>query len=165
MGLGLPTIVLGMLAIPLGVTQVIAVLLVPSLVTNGVQDLSGPRPLDASRRFWPLLLMAGLGTIAGTGVLARGTGTGPAMALGSLIAPHGLFSLLAPPLPHPGRHEVWLAPLAGLVNGLITGFTGSAILPAVPLFQAPGLDKERLAQAMGQLFCLSTAVLMLAFSQ
>lgn len=112
MGLGLPTIVLGMLAIPLGVTQVIAVLLVPSLVTNGVQDLSGPRPLDASRRFWPLLLMAGLGTIAGTGVLARGTGTGtgPAMALGSLIAPHGLFSLLArPPCRIPaGTRSGWL---------------------------------------------------------
>lgn len=164
-GLGLPTIVLGVLALPLGITQAIAVLLVPSLVTNAVQGFSGPRPLDTCRRLWPLLLAAALGILVGTGALARSTGTGPAIALGILIALHGAISLLAPPLPHPGNNERWLAPVAGLANGLITGFTGSAILPAVLYFQALGLDKERLVQGMGLLFCVSTAVLMVAFTQ
>ena len=164
-GLGLPTIVLGMLALPLGITQAIAVLLVPSLVTNAVQGFSGPQPLAACRRLWPLLLAAALGIVVGTGALARSTGTGPAVALGVLIALHGSISLLAPPLPHPGRNERWLSPLTGLANGLITGFTGSAILPAVLYFQALGLDKDRLVQGMGLLFCVSTAVLMVAFTR
>jgi len=164
-GLGLPTIVLGVLAVPLGITQAIAVLLVPSLVTNAVQGFSGPEPLAICRRLWPLLLAAALGILVGTGALARSTGTGPAIALGVLIALHGAISLLAPPIPHPGRNERWLSPLAGLANGLITGFTGSAILPAVLYFQALRLDKERLVQGMGLLFCISTAVLMVAFTR
>jgi uncharacterized protein len=65
----------------------------------------------------------------------------------------------------PAGNERWLSPLTGLANGLITGFTGSAILPAVLYFQALGLDKERLVQGMGLLFCVSTAVLMVAFTQ
>ncbi len=164
-GLGLPTIVLGLLTVPLGITQAIAVLLVPSLVTNAVQGFSGPKPLATCRRFWPLLLAASLGILVGTGALARSTGSGPAVALGVLIALHGAISLLAPPLPHPGHHERWLSPAAGLLNGLITGFTGSAILPGVLYFQSLGLDKERLVQGMGLLFCISTAVLMLAFTR
>jgi hypothetical protein len=164
-GLGLPTIVLGMLTVPLGITQAIAVLLVPSLVTNAVQGLSGDTALATCRRLWPMLLMAALGIVVGTGALARSTGTGPAVALGVLIALHGAISLLAPPLPHPGRHERWLSPVAGLANGLVTGFTGSAILPGVLYLQALGLDKERLVQGMGLLFCVSTAVLMVAFTR
>jgi uncharacterized membrane protein YfcA len=85
--------------------------------------------------------------------------------LGVLIALHGAISLLAPPLPHPGRHERWLSPVTGLANGLITGFTGSAILPGVLYFQSLGLDKERLVQGMGLLFCVSTAILMVAFTR
>ncbi len=164
-GLGLPTIVLGMLTLPLGITQAIAVLLVPSLVTNAVQGFSGPTPLVTARRLLPLLAAASLGILVGTGALARSTGNGPAVALGVLIALHGAISLLAPPLPHPGRNERWLGPVAGLLNGLITGFTGSAILPAVLYFQALALDKERLVQAMGLVFCVSTAVLMVAFTR
>ena len=48
---------------------------------------------------------------------------------------------------------------------LITGFTGSAILPGVLYLQALGLDKERLVQGMGLIFCISTAVLMIAFTR
>lgn len=164
-GLGLPTIVLGMLTVPLGITQAIAVLLVPSLVTNAIQGFGGPTPMGTARRLWPLLAAASLDILVGTGALARSTGSGPAVALGVLIALHGAISLLAPPLPHPGRHERWLTPTAGLMNGLITGFTGSAILPGVLYFQALGFDKERLVQGMGLLFCVSTAVLMVAFTQ
>lgn len=164
-GLGLPTIVLGMLTVPLGITQAIAVLLVPSLVTNAVQGFSGPKAMANAKRFWPLLAAASLGILVGTGALARSSGSGPAVALGVLIALHGAISLLAPPLPHPGRHERWLSPLTGLANGLITGFTGSAILPGVLYFQSLGLDKERLVQGMGLLFCVSTAVLMVAFTR
>ena len=72
-GLGLPTIVLGMLTVPLGITQAIAVLLVPSLVTNAVQGLAGKTALETCRRLWPMLLMAALGIVVGTGALARST--------------------------------------------------------------------------------------------
>lgn len=164
-GLGLPTIILGVLTPVLGITQAIALLLVPSLVTNAVQGFSGKTALATFRRLWPLLVMAALGIVVGTGALARSTGSGPAIALGVLIALHGAISLLAPPLPHPGRHERWLSPLIGLANGLITGFTGSSILPGVLYLQALRLDKERLVQGMGLIFCMSTAVLMAAFAR
>lgn len=164
-GLGLPTIVLGVLTTTYGITPAIAMMLVPSLVTNAIQGLSGRTSLAVARRLWPLLLAAALGIVVGAGVLARSSGKGPAVALGLLIVLHGVISLLGPRLPHPGRHERWLSPLTGLANGLITGFTGSAILPGMLYIQALEFDKERLVQAMGLLFGVSTAVLMIAFTR
>ncbi|MEZ5859926.1 MAG: sulfite exporter TauE/SafE family protein [Geminicoccaceae bacterium] len=164
-GLGLPTIVLGILTTTYGITPAIAIMLVPSLVTNAIQGLGGQTSLAVLRRIWPLLLAAAVGIVVGAGVLARSSGTGPAITLGLLIMLHGGVSLLGPKLPHPGRHERWLSPLAGLANGLITGFTGSAILPGMLYIQALGFDKERLVQAMGLLFGISTLVLMVAFAR
>ncbi len=164
-GLGLPTIVLGVLTTTYGITPAIALMLVPSLVTNAIQGLGGGTSLGIARRLWPLLLAAALGIVVGAGVLARSSGKGPAVTLGLLIVLHGAVSLLGPSLPQPGRHERWLSPLVGLVNGLITGFTGSSILPGMLYIQALGLDKERLVQAMGLLFGVSTLVLIVAFAR
>ena len=164
-GLGLPTIVLGVLTTTYGITPAIALMLVPSLVTNAIQGLSGRSALAVARRLWPLLLTAALGIVVGAGVLAKSSGKGPAVALGLLIVLHGAISLLGPKLPEPGRHEAWLSPVIGLANGLITGFTGSSILPAMLYIQALGLDKERLVQAMGLIFGVSTAVLIAAFAR
>ena len=51
------------------------------------------------------------------------------------------------------------APLAGLVNGVLTGMTGSFVVPGVMYLQALGLSRDALIQAMGMLFTVSTLAL------
>ncbi len=52
----------------------------------------------------------------------------------------------------------------GCANGVLTGLTGSFVVPGVPYLQALGLPRDMLVQAMGALFTLSTAALGLALA-
>jgi len=59
----------------------------------------------------------------------------------------------------PKTSEPWAGPLAGAVNGILTGMTGSFVFPGVLYLQALGLPRAALIQAMGILFTASTAAL------
>ena len=168
-GLGLPTVALGLLTTTLGLTNAVALMLIPAVVTNAAQavDIGAgtARAKAMLRRFWPLLLTVAIGVWIGAGTLSRTTSSAPAAMLGLLIALHATISLATPQVPAPGRHERWLSPVVGLINGIITGFTGSSVIPAVLYMQALGLKKDELVQAMGMLFGISTLMLTLAFTR
>ena len=55
--------------------------------------------------------------------------------------------------------QCWLGPLSGLTTGLATAATGVSSIPVVPYFQAVGLEKDELVQAMGLSFTVSTLAL------
>jgi uncharacterized protein len=52
-----------------------------------------------------------------------------------------------------------LSPVIGLLTGLLTGATGTFVIPAVPYFNALGLEKEELIQTLGLSFTASTLAL------
>tara|TARA_B100000700_G_C14707853_1_gene697656 strand:- start:269 stop:691 length:423 start_codon:yes stop_codon:yes gene_type:complete len=54
---------------------------------------------------------------------------------------------------------------SGIINGAVTGMTGSFIFPGVLFLNSVGLQKEKLFQAMGILFTISTISLALALNQ
>src|SRR5436305_14619872 len=78
-GLGLPTVAMGMLGLAMRPVEAAALLLVPSLVTNVWQLLTGPRFGALLRRLWPMMLGVVAGTLAGSGVIA-GSGARAATA-------------------------------------------------------------------------------------
>ncbi len=47
----------------------------------------------------------------------------------------------------------------GAINGVLTGMTGSFVVPGVMYLQALGLPRDMLIQAMGMLFTVSTLAL------
>ena len=57
------------------------------------------------------------------------------------------------------RHEWWVGFLAGSVNGILTGMTGSFVVPGVFYLQSIGLHRDALIQSMGILFTTSTLAL------
>ena len=57
------------------------------------------------------------------------------------------------------RHEWWVGSLTGSVNGILTGMTGSFVVPAVFYLQSIGLRRDVLIQSMGILFTVSTLAL------
>ena len=61
LGLGLPTVAMGLLAVSMPPAQAIAIVIVPAIVTNVWQTFGGPYFRDIIRRLWPLLI----GTAAG----------------------------------------------------------------------------------------------------
>ena len=158
-GLGLPTIAMGLLGLFMLPAQAAALLLIPSFVTNVWQLMAGPR-------FWPLLtrlrtLLAGvaIGTVAGAGLIAGAGGHAATAGLGAALMLYAVVGLANLPLHVPVRAERWANPLVGLATGLITGATGTFVIPAVPYINALGLARDDLVQALGLSFTVSTVAL------
>jgi hypothetical protein len=74
-GLGLPTVAMGLLAIVMTPAQAASLLVVPSLLTN-VWQAMGPALAPLVRRFWPMLLGICVGTWLGGGLLTADEGRG-----------------------------------------------------------------------------------------
>ncbi|MER8467130.1 sulfite exporter TauE/SafE family protein [Mesorhizobium sp. M1396] len=158
-GMGLPTVAMGLLAVTMPPAQAAALLLIPSLVTNLWQLLAGPSFGGLCKRLWTMTAGIVLGTVAGAGLLT-GTHTGVASAgLGAALVLYALVGLAKAGFITPVHHEVWASPLAGVATGLVTGVTGVFVIPPVPYLQSLRLDKEDLIQALGLSFTVSTAAL------
>jgi uncharacterized membrane protein YfcA len=158
-GMGLPTVAMGLLALALPPAEAAAILVVPSLVTNVWQLLSGPRFAALARRLWPMMAAVLLGTVAGAGVLAGNVAGLAKIGLGIALIVYAAVGLAGIRLSVAARHEAWLGPLTGAVTGLVTGATGVFVIPAVPYLQAIGLERDELIQALGLSFTVSTIAL------
>jgi hypothetical protein len=157
-GLGLPTISMGLLAVVLSPVEAAALLILPSLVTNVWQMVDGSRLRSLVRRLWPLNLGVCIGTWAGAAFLSGLGGPYGALALGIALMAYAASGLAALKLVRAGLvPKAWLGPLAGAVHrGAITAATGVFVIPAVPYLQAIGLTKDELVQALGLSFTVST---------
>ena len=157
-GLGLPTISMGLLSMVMPPAQAAAILVVPSFVTNAWQA-RGPKFAMISHRLWTMMLGIFLGTYAGAGLLIGEASELAATALGLALVAYALVGLTGLRVSVPARHEPWLSPLVGGITGVVTGATGIFVIPAVPYLQALGFDKDELVQALGLSFLISTVAL------
>ena len=159
-GLGLPTVAMGLLGLLMPPAEAAALLLVPSLVTNVWQLLAGPRFGALLRRLWGMKLGVCAGTWAGSGLIAGGVATHLATAaLGAALLLYAATGVAKPRLRVPPGAERWAGPVAGAATGLVTGATGVFVVPAVPYLGALGLGRDDLVQALGLSFTVSTLAL------
>ncbi len=163
-GLGLPTIAMGLLAVMLPPAEAAALLILPSLITNVWQMLAGPYLGRLLRRLWPLNLGVCLGTWLGAVLLAGIGGRHGGLALGLSLIAYALTGLAALRLVVPRAAEPVLGPVTGTLTGGITAATGVFVIPAVPYLQAIGLQKDELVQALGLSFTVSTLALAAALA-
>ncbi len=161
-GLGLPTVSLALLTVTVGLPNAMALLLVPSLITNLWQAIVGGSGRAILRRLWPFLLMATVTVWFGSTALTRVDLSLLSALLGALLVVYSTVNLAGFRFTITTRQELWVGPLAGLVNGILTGMTGSFVVPGVFFLQAIGLSRDMLIQAMGMLFTASTLALAVA---
>lgn len=157
-GLGLPTIAMGLLSVLMLPAQAAALLVVPSLVTN-VWQIGGPGLVMLLKRLATLLLGVCAGAWIGAGWLAGSGSSLATLGLGIALIAYAALGLLKWRLRVKRAHERWLAPLIGLATGLVTAATGVFVIPAVPYLQALGMEKEELVRALGISFLVSTIAL------
>ncbi|MFC7689373.1 TSUP family transporter [Paeniroseomonas aquatica] len=160
----MPTVTLGILALARPLPEAMALMLVPTLAANVWQALAGPALRPMLRRLWGFLLAAGLGALAGAGILARTDAVLLSGLLGLLLVLSAALALSGRPLPPPGRRERWVSPLMGLASGLLTGLTGSFLMPAAPYFAALKLPPQDFVQAFGLGVVVATAALALGMA-
>ncbi|MDB5772669.1 MAG: sulfite exporter TauE/SafE family protein [Burkholderia sp.] len=155
-GLGLPTVAVGLLGLVMTPMEAASLLLVPSAVTNVWQLAAGPGLKSLLRRLWPMLIGIALGTFAGGAILPRGLTGHATTALGVALMMYAVIGLTAVRIVIPRYMEAWLSPVIGAATGLVTSATGVFVMPAVPYLQGLGLGKEDLVQALGLAFTVST---------
>jgi hypothetical protein len=160
-GLGLPTISMGLLAIVMPPLEAAAILVLPSFLTNVWQMLAGPSLKTIAQRL--RLMMAGIcaGTWAGAGLMSGAHAGYGSVFLGVALVIYAVTGLRSFRFSIDKTHQTWLAPVVGAITGLITAATGVFVIPAVPYLQAIGLEKEELVQALGLSFTVSTIALTL----
>jgi uncharacterized protein len=163
-GLGLPTVSMGLLMLVMAPAKAASLLIVPSFVTNVWQLAAGPSFKRLAYRLWPMLAGVVVGTLAGTGLLTGSHAGQAAIALGLLLMLYALLGLTSVRFSVPPRVERWLGPLIGAVTGLVTAATGVFVIPAVPYLGALNLDKEDMIQALGLSFTVSTIALAVALA-
>jgi len=164
-GLGLPTVSLGLLAATFDLTTAMALLLIPSFITNIWQATVGGNAKIILKRIWPFLWLATMTIWIGSTALKTINSLYLTILLGALLLVYASINLLGVGLSIAPRNEKWAGPLLGTANGIFTGMTGSFVVPGVMYLQAIGLPREMLIQAMGMLFSLSTIGLAIALQK
>jgi len=155
-GLGLPTIAVGLLGIFMSPWQAAVLLILPSLVTNIWQLLSGASCWYLLRRLAVMLLGIVIGTLLGARFFPGVTDNRATVALGLTLMIYAGMGLAAVRFFVPPAREQGVALLIGLATGMITAATAVFVIPAVPFLQALRLDKDELIQALGLSFTAST---------
>lgn len=158
-GLGLPTVAMGLLGLAMLPTQAATLLIIPATVTNVWQLAAGGQLRPLIKRLWPMLLMIFFGTGLGTLWLGMGSGSSMSWALGGALLLYALSGLFLPTLRISPSSEPWLGLLCGLITGVITSATGVFVIPAVPYLQALSLNRNELVQGLGLSFTTSTLAL------
>lgn len=164
-GMGLPTLAIALLGLVMTTYEAAALLVLPAFMTNIWQFFRGPTGMaweSAYRlvtKLWPMLLGQAVGVIVAWQYFKDADAAVLAVALGLVLVAYcvigfgGLQFQLAP-----ARQQIG-APLAGTLSGLITGVSGTMVIPAVMYLQTLGLKKDQLVQAMGLSFSTSSLVL------
>ena len=162
-GLGLPTISLALLAITFDLVTAIVLTLIPSLITNIWQALSGTNGKAILKRILPFLIMALITIWLGAYILSSQSMTLLTVLLGILLISYSLLSLFGINFSISNKHKTWAGTVLGALNGAITGMAGVYIVPSVMYFHAIGLRRDEIVQAMGILFSLSSVSMLIAY--
>src|SRR6476661_861471 len=158
-GLGLPTVSIGLLAVTMQPSRALAIVIVPAIVTNIWQTFAGPYLRDIIRRLWPLMAGTVIGIWLNAGMLTgpyAGYGT---VVLGVLLVIYAIVGLSRFNFSVARANEKWIGGIVGLITGAVSAATGVQVIPSMPFMQAIGMEKDELVQALGVFFTVATLAL------
>ena len=158
-GLGLPTVSMGLLAVTMAPSHALAIVIVPAVVTNIWQTFVGSYLRDILRRLWPLLIGTALGIWLNRGSLTGSYAHYVPIALGVLLVIYAIIGLSKFAFAVAPRNEKWVGGIVGLITGMISAATGVQVIPSMPFMQAIGMEKDELVQALGVFFTVATVML------
>jgi hypothetical protein len=158
-GLGLPTVSMGLLAVSMPPSRALAIVIVPAIVTNVWQTFVGPYLADIIRRLWPLMVGTALGIWLNADMLTGPYARYGTIILGLLLVVYAVIGLRKFSFSVARSNEKWIGGIVGLITGLVSAATGVQVLPSMPYLQAIGMEKDELVQALGVFFTVATLAL------
>ena len=151
-GMGMPPIAIGIMTFALPLEQSLAIMVLPTMVTNIWQAIYGGGFVRLMRRFWPMALTA---TAALFAIALPFDHLGSQRALSWVGVLLTIYSLVALTRWRPAvsrETERWANPIVGALSGALCGFTGVAAVPFLPYMQSLDMNRHDLVQALGVMF-------------
>ena len=142
-GLGLPTVSVGLMAIWMPVEQAAGILILPVIMTNIWQAFFGTALKLIMHRLWTLLIALVVGSMAAAILIAEADQALAAALLGTMLILYAALGLTGARFSVPVRAEPVLTPVMGLATGLISGATAIFVIPVVPYLQSLNFAKGR----------------------
>lgn len=159
-GLGYASCALPFLVVAVGLRPAMALVLLPAMATNISVAFSAGHFSEIVRRFAPLYLAMVPGIGSGLAILFwLGSSSIAVSILGSAIVGYSAFTLWRPQLALSVQAARILQVPTGFANGVLTGLTGSQVMPLFPYMMALNLDPNRLVQAINLSVMLASIVL------
>lgn len=158
-GLGYSSCALPFLVSAIGLKPAMALVIIPAMATNVTVAFTAGHFTEIARRFSNLYLAMLPGIAIGVYLLAWVAQSVATRTLGIVIIAYALLSLLRPELAISRASERSLQLPTGFANGILTGLTGSQVMPLFPYMMAIELDPNRLVQAINLAVSLSSVVL------
>ncbi len=147
-GIGYSSCALPFLVASLGLKEAIVLVVAPAMASN-VAVLFTTGSLGRSLgRFWPLYLATLPGTLCGVFLMGWADKRIPTQVLGVIICAYAIQALLQPSIALAPRKAKALRVPVGFANGLLTGFTGSQVMPLMPYMLALNLEPAIFVQAV-----------------
>lgn len=159
-GLGYASCALPFLVIAIGLRPAMAIVLVPAMATNFAVAITTGHFSELLRRFAPLYVAMVPGIGLGLGLLLwMGNSSVAASILGAVIIGYAILSLWGPRFVLSPQSARALQVPTGFANGMLTGLTGSQVMPLFPYMMALDLDPNRLVQAINLAVLLASTLL------
>lgn len=159
LGLGMPTVAIGLLALSMPPARAIAITIVPAIITNIWQAFAGPYLKTLLIRLWPLFVCTAAGVLLGRGLMIGPYARYGTVLLGILLAVYAAIGLAQVRFHVTPRHEKWIGAVTGLATGIVSAATGIQVFPSMPYLAALGLGRDELVQALGIFFMTATTAL------
>ncbi len=158
-GIGYSTCAIPFLVAGVGLKAAMAIVLVPAIASNGAVIFNSGGLSIVALRFWRFYGGIIPGIAGGTYALTAVNAGSATQLLGWITMIYVVLALLRPDMTLPPKLERVLALPAGLLNGFLTGLTGSQILPLMPYMMALRLPAEQQIQAVNLAVTLASVVM------
>lgn len=158
-GLGLPTVAIGLLGLMMTPAQAAAIMVAPALITNVWQAMIGKSLVPLVRRIWPMLAGICLGTFVAAEWMPSASSGQATIWLGVALAIYAALGLIKMDFKVSPRGERWLSLPIGVATGVVTAATGVYVLPGTPYLHALQMNRDQLVQMLGISFTVSTLAL------
>ena len=163
LGIGLPTMAVGLMAQFVDVREAVALAIVPMLLANAWQMSRGGEPRALAARVlgrYRALATCMLVTIGAVALLAPAVPPAyVALALGTVMVAFALSALLREPPPLPARFDARAQWLSGVLAGVFGGLAGVWAPPIIVYLGARRLPPEEFVETVGVLLFVGSVVL------
>jgi uncharacterized membrane protein YfcA len=158
-GMGLPTITIALTSLILPLSDSIALIALPTIFTNVWQAAVGGNFRRIVRRQWPLIVPLAILLYTTMWLVGRKAPDWAFLVLAVVLMVYSGLGLFRIRLHIHADLEKPLAPVIGVISGVVAGLVGVPVIPLMPYLQALDIKPGELVQTLGVVLCATSLTL------